>query len=130
MKQLFKDTHQPAVSDRVGNGDRELLVRISAGEVRALAELYDRYAPDVWRAAQSALRNAEDVEDVVYETFLRVVPRLAEKYDGGASCRTWLRDLAIRQAQRYDCRARRFLRALRAMVRIPSGRRRISEEMT
>jgi DNA-directed RNA polymerase specialized sigma24 family protein len=122
---LLTDAQSPT-SDPVESGDRKLLARISAGEVRALRELYDRYVADVWHAAQRALRDAdaEDVEDVVYQTFLSV-PRLADKYDARTSCRSWLRDLAVLQAKRHNCSARRLLRALRALVRTYLGRMRL-----
>jgi hypothetical protein len=111
---------QPLISDHVERGDRELLARIAAGELRALGELYDRYAADVWRAAQRSLRDAEDVEHVVYDTFVSL-PRLAEEYDARASCRTWLRALAVLRAKRRNRSARRLFVPLRAWCGSPKG---------
>jgi DNA-directed RNA polymerase specialized sigma24 family protein len=117
---------QSPISDAEESGDGKLLARISSGEVRALGELYDRYAADVCHAAQCALRhaNAEDVQSVVYETFISVC-RLADEYDARTSCRSWLHDLAVLQARRHNCSARRLFRALRALVRTYAGRMRL-----
>jgi RNA polymerase sigma-70 factor, ECF subfamily len=55
--------------------DRHWSVRISAGDTRALEELYDACAGPVYRQALSLLGSTPDAEDVLQEVFLRLVRR-------------------------------------------------------
>jgi RNA polymerase sigma-70 factor (ECF subfamily) len=57
-----------------------LIDRIVRGEERALAELYDRFAPRAFGVARRVLRSDTDAEDVVQDTFLEIW-RSATRYD-------------------------------------------------
>jgi RNA polymerase sigma-70 factor, ECF subfamily len=61
--------------------DRELLGRVADGDVSALRVLYDEQAPRALAVARRILRNAEEAEDVVQETFLELWRR-ASQFDG------------------------------------------------
>jgi RNA polymerase sigma-70 factor (ECF subfamily) len=50
-----------------------LLPGLAAGDERAFAELYDRYAGRLYRAAWGLLGRREDAEDVVQDVFLATV---------------------------------------------------------
>lgn len=50
--------------------DRELLARIAAGDVEAMGELYDRYAPVLYHFALALTRSRDAAEEVVQNTFL------------------------------------------------------------
>lgn len=52
--------------------DRELLSDLAAGNPRALAELYDRHAPSLFRHAIALSRNRSDAEDLVQAAFLKL----------------------------------------------------------
>jgi RNA polymerase sigma-70 factor (ECF subfamily) len=57
-----------------------LVERIAAGEMDAAAELYDRYAAQVYALARRIVRNDGDAEDVVQEVFSQAW-RTADRYD-------------------------------------------------
>jgi RNA polymerase sigma-70 factor (ECF subfamily) len=61
--------------------DRELLGRVAQGDVAALRVLYDEQAPRALAVARRILRNLEEAEDVVQETFLELWRR-APQFDG------------------------------------------------
>jgi RNA polymerase sigma-70 factor (ECF subfamily) len=66
--------------------DRELLARVARGEIAALRQLYDEHAPRAMAIATRVLRDQNEAEDVVQETFLELWRR-APQYDvcrGGA----------------------------------------------
>ena len=56
-----------------------LVGRVAAGEMDAAAELYDRFAPQVYALARRIVRNDGDAEDVVQEVFSQAW-RTADKY--------------------------------------------------
>ena len=67
-----------------GPGTDPLLLGLAAGDQRAFAALYDRYAVRLYRAACGILGCREDAEDVVQEVFLAAVrshDRLGEVRD-------------------------------------------------
>jgi RNA polymerase sigma-70 factor (ECF subfamily) len=57
-----------------------LVERVAAGDMDAAADLYDRYAPQVYALARRIVRNDGDAEDVVQEVFSQAW-RTAERYD-------------------------------------------------
>lgn len=57
-----------------------LVGRVAAGEMDAAAELYDRFAPQVYALARRIVRNDGDAEDVVQEVFSQAW-RTADKYE-------------------------------------------------
>jgi len=61
--------------------DRELLGRVAQGDVSALRVLYNEQAPRALAIARRILRNVEEAEDVVQETFLELWRR-APQFDG------------------------------------------------
>jgi RNA polymerase sigma-70 factor (ECF subfamily) len=91
--------------------DDELLHDVQAGDLGALGELYDRYAPKVWRAVQRTLGRDADVDDVVHTVFLKL-PQLARSYDGRANAGPWLAGIAVRMALRHRRGAGRFFKML------------------
>ncbi len=79
--------------------DAELMTRLAKGEIGALGELYDRYHEPVRRFLVRATGGAEDVDDLVHQTFLAAA-RSAARYDGRASCRPWLVGIAVQHLRR------------------------------
>ena len=51
--------------------DAALIERIARGESAALAELVDRYGPDLLRYATNFLQSADDADEVLQDTFIR-----------------------------------------------------------
>ena len=76
--------------------DDDLVARVAAGDDTALRELFGRHAP--WLAARlRAVLPADDVEDVLQETFLAAW-RGAGGYRPQGACGGWLWGIARRQA--------------------------------
>ena len=71
------------------DSDRDLMLRAAAGEMDAFAELVRRHQEAAWRAAYRMLSDPEAAEDVVQETFLRILESAA-RYRPTASFRTFL----------------------------------------
>ncbi|NOU26346.1 MAG: RNA polymerase sigma factor [Polyangiaceae bacterium] len=91
--------------------DTAALVRIAAGDVGALGEVYDRHAAALLRFASRAA-GPGDAEDLVQGTFM-VALRVAGTYDGRAeSARSWLYGILARLMQERRRSLRRFARAL------------------
>lgn len=56
----------------VGESDALLAARLAAGDEFALAEVFDRFAPDVYHAALLVLRNDAAAQDVVQDVFVEL----------------------------------------------------------
>lgn len=70
--------------------DVELMNRVARGDEAAVAELYERFLPLVYRMARQALTNRCDFEDVVQGVFV-LLWRTAGRYDPTrASLVTWV----------------------------------------
>lgn len=72
--------------------DRDLLDRAAEGDDVALGELVRRTQPDVYRLC-SALGSPGEVDDLVQETYLRMIRSVAG-FRGGSTVRTWLLAIA------------------------------------
>ncbi|HVV52657.1 MAG TPA: sigma-70 family RNA polymerase sigma factor, partial [Polyangia bacterium] len=73
---------RPAVSGAPHKtSDRALLGRVATGDVAALRLVYEEHAPRALAIARRILRNVEEAEDIVQETFLELWRR-APQFDG------------------------------------------------
>lgn len=77
--------------------DEELVNRILRGEQQHFAELVDRYTPVLFRVALRIVKNDEDVNDVLQETF-RCAWRDLAKFGGRATFATWITGIALNRA--------------------------------
>lgn len=73
--------------------EEELVQRAREGDRRALAELVNEYSERIYNLALRMLRNKEDAEDVLQETFLTVIEKLYT-FDGRSSFFTWIYRIA------------------------------------
>jgi RNA polymerase sigma factor (sigma-70 family) len=81
-----------------GRSSDESLVRAAKqGEASAFGELCDRHHRKVYRTAYRIIRNHEDAEDAVQDSFIRAFMHLAE-FDERAQFSTWLVRIAINSA--------------------------------
>jgi RNA polymerase sigma-70 factor (ECF subfamily) len=84
-KSIAAAARHPAVNPVVGapeqSSDRALLGRVATGDVTALRHIYDQHAPRAMAIARRILRNVEEAEDIVQETFLELWRR-APQFDG------------------------------------------------
>jgi len=80
--------------------DGELVVRVAAGNLAALGELFDRYEPDVRRFLGRLGVSASDLDDLVQATFLEVL-HAAPRYDPSFAVKVWLLGLAAILVRRH-----------------------------
>jgi len=70
--------------------DQDLLAAIGRGDRTALAQLYDRHAPQMLAVASRILQDRRDAEDLLHDVFLEAWQK-ADSYDGErGTVRTWL----------------------------------------
>jgi RNA polymerase sigma factor (sigma-70 family) len=74
-----------------------LVARARSGDLEALAALYRAFETPVYNLALRILRNAEDAEDILQETFLEVV-RSIKQYRGEGHLWGWIRRIAASKA--------------------------------
>ena len=74
-----------------------LVARAKAGDEAALEALYRAFETPVYNLARRILRNTEDAEDVLQETFLEVV-RSIRYYRGEGHLWGWIRRIAASKA--------------------------------
>jgi|SRR5262245_52394174 len=74
-----------------------LIARAKSGDEEALAALYRAFETPVYNLARRMLRNAEDAEDVLQETFLEVVKSIGN-YRGEGHLWGWIRQIAASKA--------------------------------
>ncbi len=78
--------------------DRELLERVACGDVAALRAIYEQHASRAITIAYRILRNREEAEDVVQETFLEVWRRSAQFDPGRGGAVAWVVTIARSRA--------------------------------
>lgn len=73
--------------------DQALIEKIKGGDFQAFEALVNRYESKVYRLAVRMLRNQQDAEDALQETFLQVYRGL-KSFEGRSNFSTWLFRLA------------------------------------
>jgi RNA polymerase sigma-70 factor (ECF subfamily) len=66
-----------------------MIMRAREGDREALAQLYRSYRDNVYRICLRMVRNPSDAEDLVQETFLRVINKI-HTFRGDSQFSTWL----------------------------------------
>ncbi len=118
MRAVVTSPAMTSVGARPTFSDAELLVKIAAGELKALGALFDRYEPDVKRFIARMGVGPGDVNDLVQLTFLDVT-RAAASFDGRASARNWLLGIAAMIVRRYRRSLLRVAKGLLAWANEP-----------
>ena len=80
------------------DADRAVLARISAGELNALDELYERYRTMSYSIAYRITGDATLAEDVVQDAFLGAWRNAARYVAGRGSVKTWLLSIVHHRA--------------------------------
>lgn len=84
--------------ERVAPDDTTLLKRMAEGDERALAAFYDRWSSLVHAVVLRILRQRDDVEDVVEETFWQAWRQANRYLAARGSVQTWLLTIARSRA--------------------------------
>src|SRR5258708_34060812 len=74
--------------------DNELVIRAKAGDHTAFAQIYERYAPAIYRYIYFRVGEAELAEDLQAEVFLRMLEGLHRYEDRGWPISAWLYRIA------------------------------------
>ena len=86
---------------RNGNGaladEQKLVVQAKSGDSSAFGELYERYQLKIYRSAFRILRNEQDAEDAVQQSFQRAFVNL-HRFRGDSAFATWVTRIAINEA--------------------------------
>jgi RNA polymerase sigma-70 factor (ECF subfamily) len=77
--------------------DSELVERHQAGDREAFVSLYDRYKVKLYAYCFRLVRNSQDAEDAVHETFLKLFAGI-DSLRHAAAFRTWLYRIARNEA--------------------------------
>lgn len=80
-----------------GNEDADLVRRCLSGDQRACRDLVRRYERPVYSVLMRVVRRAEDAEDLVQETFVKVF-RALDRYDLERPFAAWIFTIASRLA--------------------------------
>jgi RNA polymerase sigma-70 factor (ECF subfamily) len=73
--------------------ENEIVKRAKKGDRQALSELVTKYSERIYNLALRILRNREDAEDVLQETFLTVLEKF-NTFDGRSAFFTWIYRIA------------------------------------
>lgn len=73
------------------------LEALKAGDREALALLVERYSQQVYRLALKILNDQQDAEDVLQETFIKVL-RALPSFEGRSNLSTWIYRIAVNEA--------------------------------
>jgi len=79
--------------------DEELVRRILDGDAAVFELLMRRHNQRLYRLARAVVRNDDEAEEVVQETYLRAFANLA-RFEGRSSVATWLSRIAFHEALR------------------------------
>src|ERR1700744_4055518 len=74
-----------------------VVMAAQAGDEQAFGELWIRYSGMVFRQVMRILKNREDAEDVMQETFLRAFVHM-DKFEARSQFSTWLTRIAVNGA--------------------------------
>lgn len=100
--------------------DRQFARFRRTGDPRALADVFDRTAPELWRVAAHLCKQRETAEDLVQTTFLVVIEQ-ARRWDPERPLLPWLLGILANQARRERRRNTRELDLDRAVRQHDSG---------
>ena len=88
--------------------DRELILRLQAGSLEALGELYDRHQHMVFRTALIITNDADTASDLLQDVFLRL-HRFASHVDPQRPLEPWLYRMTANLSYTWVKRSRRTL---------------------
>ncbi len=103
-------------------GDNALLAGLAAGDERAFAALYDRFAGPMYRSALAMLHRPEDAEDALQDVFVSIV-RSRRQMTGVNDLRAYLFTALRRAAGRVGERRSRQPAASEAVDEVPDADR-------
>ncbi len=77
--------------------EQELIKGCRAHNRKAQKHLYDKYAPVLFGICRRYVRQQEDAEDVLLESFYKIMSSI-EQYRGNGSFEGWMKRIAVNQS--------------------------------
>jgi len=108
MQAELERTDAPEITQTLRDGplvvandtDKELVRRVQQGDKRAFDLLFDRYKHKIAGLISRFVRDPQEVEDVMQESFIKAY-RALPRFRGDAAFYTWLYRIAINTAKNY-----------------------------
>ncbi len=100
--------------------DRELILQLQEGSLKALGDLYDRHQHMVYRTALAITGDSASAADLLQDVFLRMY-RFASRIDPERPLEPWLYRATTNLTYTYVKRHKRLLRPLEDMAEWLSG---------
>jgi RNA polymerase sigma-70 factor (ECF subfamily) len=100
--------------------DQELVLKLQAGDLEALGELYDRYRFMVYRTALAITSDSEAASDLLQDVFLRMY-RFADHIDDTRPLQPWLYRMTANLAYTWVKRSHRWMRPFEDLADWLSG---------
>ena len=82
------------------DADLLLVERVRSGDKRAFGLLVDKYRRKITRLLSRMVRDADEIEDIAQETFIKAY-RALPQFRGDAAFYTWLYRIAVNTAKNY-----------------------------
>jgi RNA polymerase sigma-70 factor (ECF subfamily) len=100
--------------------DRELILQLQEGSLKALGELYDRHQHMVYRTALAITGETEAARDLLQDVFLRV-HRFADHIDPDRPLEPWLYRTTMNLTYTWVKRTSRMIHPLEEITSLLSG---------
>jgi RNA polymerase sigma-70 factor (ECF subfamily) len=97
LRASMDENRSAAPADASSDPDRDLVLRAQAGDTRAFGELVERYQGRVFALTRRILKDEDEAEDALQETFLSAFRGLA-KFKREAKFSTWIFRIASNAA--------------------------------
>ena len=107
--------------------DQALILRLQAGDLEALGELFDRHRRMVYRTALAITNDEDSAADLLQDVFLRLY-RFANRVDPCRPLEPWLYRVTTNLAYTFMKRRKRWWLAIRDLADILSRESRPSSE--
>ena len=78
--------------------EAELVRSAKSGDREAMAAIYEATYPELWRTVRAMVKNGEDVNDILQDSYLKAFSKL-ELLEDEAALRPWLRQIAANTAR-------------------------------
>lgn len=100
--------------------DRQMILRLQAGDDTAVRELADRYGSRIFQLAMRYLKNREDAEEVTQDVLMKVC-RKVEAFRGDSALSSWIYRITFNTAMSRLRSTRLARQAEQERERITSG---------
>ena len=89
--------------------ERELQERARKGDFNAFSELVKMHSDKIYRLALKMIRNRDDAEDIVQNTFLKAVDKI-DQFKGESTFGTWIYSIALNEIRGHFSKSNKIVR--------------------